>query len=88
MGADWFETKELYRTINGSALSDLCGFMPEHDELKDALEDMTGGRSLTVRGLARILSYRVGRIVQGRKLAKVMVSGRTRFRLEKVTHDV
>lgn len=82
MGAEWFETKELHRRVVDGAIFD--GDHSKCRELKDALEDMTGGRPLTVKGLGRILSYRVGRIVEGRKLAIVRNSSRARFRLEKV----
>ena len=82
MGESWFYTKELYRRVTGGGGFDSYAH-PENEELNDALMDMNGGRPLTVKGLGRILSYRVDRIVDGRKLKSSSANRRTRYKLEK-----
>ena len=89
MGTAWFESRELYNLITAKNSYDFVNNYsninnPQYAELNDMLQDMSFGKALSVKGLGRILSFREGRIVDGRKISKRQANRKTQFRIEKL----
>lgn len=79
MGGEWFATRELINRINQPPFTSDNGV-----ELRELLGEIAGRLDVTTKSLGRILSYRVDRIADNRKLEKRQRGNKTLFRVAKV----
>lgn len=80
MGERWFAAADVARRVTdiNPALAN-----PDDIALRDAMDGLQPGvRRWTPKSTGRVLAYRTGRIVEGRRLIKFTQNKRTQFRIE------